>query len=254
MPSRLRRLGHDEEVSVVDHLDELRQRIIVSLVTLGAAAAFTFWQHARIIELLNRQLPSSVSQPTTLDVGEPFRIALTVSVWSALLIALPVLFYQLYAFVVPAFGDDYQRSLWPLLVVVPALFIAGAVFAYLVVVPAAVGFLVSFDSDLYNNQVRAGSYYPFVVQLMLALGIVFELPAATLLLTRLGVVSSRLLRRNRRYAIVVCAVVAAALPGTDPVSMLVELLPLLLLFEISIVVARVAERRSASVGDVLGDV
>jgi sec-independent protein translocase protein TatC len=252
--SRLRRLRHEEEVPVVEHLDELRTRLIISLSTVGVAFLLCLWQHEAIIEVLNRQLPANIQQPTTLDVTEPFRIALTVSLWSALLLALPVLFYQLYAFVIPAVDEDHERTLWPVLIFVPALFLAGAAFGYFAVVPAALNFLTGFDSELYNEQVRAGSYYPFVVQTMVALGCVFEMPAAILALTRVGVVSSQLLRANRKYAIFMLALVAAALPGGDPVTMMLILAPLLVLYELSVVLSRLVERRSEdTVGDALGD-
>jgi sec-independent protein translocase protein TatC len=165
------------------------------------------------------------------------------------IVALPVLFYQLYAYVIPAFNPDRSARTWPLLVLVPSLFVVGAVFSYLVVIPAAGSFLLGFDSELYNVQPRALDWYEFCVTMMLAMGIIFELPAAVLLLTKVGLVTSRMMRHYRRHAIVALAVLAAALPGVDPVSMIMELLPLLVLYEFSIVLARLAERRDAAEED-----
>ncbi len=111
-----------------------------------------------------------------------------------MIIALPVLFYQLYAYVIPAFNPDRSARTWPLLVLVPSLFIVGAIFAYIVVIPAAATFLLRFDSELYNVQPRALDWYEFCVTMMLAMGLIFELPAAVLLLTKVGIVTSRMMR------------------------------------------------------------
>jgi len=243
---RVKRVGHSDEVTVVEHLDELRNRLLISLICLGVAFSLAFWRHTDLIRLLIRQVPKSHSgeqiRLVILGVGEQFKIAVTVSFWAAVIIALPVLFYQLYAYVIPAFNPDRTARTWPLLLLVPSLFTVGAIFAYIVVIPAAATFLLGFDSELYNVQPRALDWYEFCVTMMLAMGLIFELPAAVLLLTKVGIVSSRLMRHYRRHAIVALAVVAAALPGVDPVSMIMEFLPLLVLYEFSIVLARMVER------------
>jgi sec-independent protein translocase protein TatC len=235
----------EEEVSIVDHLDELRTRLIVSVVALVAAFAVSFWQHDRILDVMDRQLPDSVGdQTTTLGVGEAFQIALSVSLYSSFIIALPIIFYQLYAFVIPAFNDDHQGSLWPMLVFVPALFVAGTAFGYFIIVPAAIGFLQDFDAERYDNQLQAVRYYPFVAKLMVAMGVIFEVPAAILMLTRIGIIDHHFLARNRKYAVLISAVIAALLPGGDPSTMILILLPLLVLYELSVLLARVAARRA----------
>jgi sec-independent protein translocase protein TatC len=247
MRLRTRRLEHEEEVTVVEHLDELRNRLFIALISLGVAFSVAFWRHTDIIELLLRQIPKANDgreiELVVLAVGEQFKIAVTISFWAAVLVALPVLFYQLYAYVVPAFNPDFNARSWPVLILVPALFVCGAVFAYVVVIPAAADFLLKFDSELYIVQPRALDWYEFCVTMMLAVGLIFEMPAAVLLLTRAGIVNSRLMRRNRRYAIIALAVVAAALPGIDPVTMLMELAPLLVLYELSIFLSQAVERR-----------
>jgi sec-independent protein translocase protein TatC len=151
--------------------------------------------------------------------------------------------------VLPAFNPDRSARTWPLLILVPSLFVCGAVFSYIVVIPAAAKFLLQFDSELYLVQPRALDWYEFCVTMMLAMGLIFELPAAVLMLARLGIVSSRMLRTYRKYAIVALAVLAAALPGVDPVSMIMEFIPLLVLYEFSIVLSRLAERRSVDEED-----
>jgi len=258
MKIRVKRVEHDEEVTVVEHLDELRNRLLISLACLGVAFSLAFWQHTDIIRLLIRQVPKNHNgeqiRLVILGVGEQFKIAVTVSFWAAVIIALPVLFYQLYAYVIPAFNPDRSARTWPLLVLVPSLFVVGAVFAYLVVIPAAATFLLGFDSELYNVQPRALDWYEFCVTMMLAMGLIFELPAAVLLLAKVGIVTSRMMRKYRRHAIVALAVVAAALPGVDPVSMIMEFLPLLVLYEFSIVLAKLAERSNVEEEDLDGAV
>ena len=253
MRFRVRRVEHDEEVTVVEHLDELRNRLLVSLICLGVAFSVAFWRHEDIVRLLIRQIPKTTDgRPidlVVLAVGEQFKIAVTISFWAAVIVALPVLFYQLYAYVIPAFNPDRTARTWPLLVLVPALFICGAVFSYLVVIPAAAKFLLQFDSNLYLVQPRALDWYEFCVTMMLALGLIFELPAAVLLLTRVGIVTSKMMRTYRKHAIVALAVLAAALPGVDPVSMIMEFIPLLVLYEFSIVLSKMAERKSTAEED-----
>lgn len=231
---RIQRAARDDELTVVEHLTELRNRLIVAVASLGVGFAVGYLIHGWLLDLMYNKIPANVGKPTTLGVGEPFAIALKTAMYFALIVALPILFYQVYAFIIPAFSDDVGKQLWPLLILVPALFIVGVAFGYFVVLDPALKFLLNFDDTHYDTQVRAGQYISFIGMLMLALGLVFELPAALMLLGRIGVVNARFLRKNRRYAILILTVVAAALPSIDPISMLLELIPLLILYEISI--------------------
>jgi sec-independent protein translocase protein TatC len=122
---------------------------------------------------------------------------------------------------------------------IPLLFIGGAAFGYFLVVPAATKFLLHFNADQFNTQIRARDDYYFVTTTLLACGAVFQLPVVILALTRLGITSAEKLRKNRRYAYLVCVVIAAALPGVDPVSMCLEALPLVILYEFSIMLTRI---------------
>ena len=126
----------------------------------------------------------------------------------------------------------------PLVLAVPILFISGVAFCYLVVLTPALEFLLSFNSSEFNTQVRASDYYDFATMTMIAMGIGFQVPVGVLALTRLGVVNADKLRRSRRYAVLAIAVLAALLPTLDPVTLLLEMVPLLLLYELSIQVAR----------------
>lgn len=235
---RLKAISHEDQVPLVDHLDELRSRIIVSIAVFGVALALCFWQNHLLLELASGPLPSGHSQLITFGVTEPFTTTLTVSTYGALILALPIVLYQAYAYLLPAFSRQQQRAILPLLLLIPVLFIAGVLFGYFVVLPAATKFLLSFNDAQFNIQLRAREYYGFFAQTLLACGLVFQVPVGILAVTRLGIVKVEQLTKNRRYAYLGCAVLAAALPGVDPISMLLETGPLILLYEFSIVLAR----------------
>jgi sec-independent protein translocase protein TatC len=234
--ARIKPARHDEHLTLVEHLDELRTRIIISIAAFAVAFAFCFWQNEEILDLLNDPLPGD-RVPVTLGVTEPFMTTITVSAYAALLVALPIVLYQLYAFVLPAFSPSERRIALPLLLMVPVLFVAGVVFGYFFVLGPAVHFLLNFNDTQFNIQVRARDYYSFVTMTLLAMGIVFQVPMGILAITRLGIATPKQLREWRRYAYLAIAVVAALLPSVDPVSMLIEMVPLMILFELSIVLA-----------------
>jgi sec-independent protein translocase protein TatC len=314
-----RPVAHDDRLSLVDHLDELRSRLIVCVAALVVIFGICLWQNGALLSVVNHPLDAethkaidkghgplgqiSVTQqslrqlaqadralaaelvkpgsglspearvamrarlaaldrtiaglpkrisgnkPVTLGVGEPFSTTLMVAGMFSLLLAMPLILYQLYAFIVPAFTPQERRVAIPMLAMVPLLFITGVAFGYFLVLPAAVRFLQNFNADEFNVLVQARDYYRFTAVTLLATGIVFQIPVGILALTRLGVVTVAQLRRNRRYAIVICAVVAMLLPGTDPVSMLIEMAPLVVLFELSILLASIFTPKER--GDVL---
>jgi len=233
-----RPISHEERLSLVDHLNELRSRLVVSLFAFGVALGLCFWQNHLILEIVNKPLPGH-KQPITFGVTEAFTTTFTNAAYAAILLSLPVILYQLYAFVLPAFSPEERRVALPLLLMVPVLFIAGVVFCYFVVLPGAVHFLLNFNASEFNTQIRARDYYSFATLTMLAMGLGFQIPIGILALVRLRITSVEKLRKNRRYAVLVIAVLAALLPTIDPVTMLLEMVPLLLLYELSIVLCRI---------------
>ena len=235
---RVKTLSYEDEVSLVEHLDELRARVVVSIAVFGVALALCFWQNQLLLELANAPLPTAHDKLLTLGVTEPFTTTMTVAAYGAFVLSLPIILYQAYAFVLPAFSRRQQRTIGPLLLLIPVLFIAGVAFGYFVVMPAATKFLLGFNDSQFNIQVRARDYYSFFGTTLLACGVVFQVPVGVLSVTRLGIVSVDQLKSNRRYAYLACTVIAAALPGVDPVSMLLETAPLIALYELSIVLAR----------------
>jgi sec-independent protein translocase protein TatC len=314
MAKRLRPIGHEDRLSIVDHLDELRSRLIVGVITLVVAFGFCFWQNHALLNVLNRALPKSphtsanhlsgltsdsvkaaheisalgadlrglatssrFSQhdrqlfsaaaehataasralpqstpkrlPITIGIGEPFTTTLTVAAYFALLFTLPILLYETYAFVIPALNPHERRVAVPVMVAAPILFLVGVAFAYFVVLPPAVRFLQGYNSGNFDILVQAKTYYTFQIFTMLGIGLAFQLPLALLALQRIGAISSRTLTKNWRYATVIIAVIAAAMPGADPVTTGLEMLPLVVLFLASIVMLKIADRRAAARAD-----
>ena len=307
----LRPIGHEDRLSIVDHLDELRTRLFVCVVALAIAFGFCFWQNQALLTILNRALPESAptsqnhlngltkdqvkaakglheaaaaaaalaaskSQspadrqhfaqlaqgeaaaaealpnaapqrlPITIGIGEPFTTTITVAAYFALLFALPVIIYQAYAFIIPALNPKERRLALPVLIFAPLLFIAGVFFAYFVVLPPAVRFLQGYNSSHFDILVQAKTYYRFEIFTMLGIGLAFQLPLGLLALDMLGAINAQTLIKNWRYATVIMAVIAAAMPGVDPVSTGLEMLPLVLLYLASIVLLKFTDRRMAA--------
>jgi sec-independent protein translocase protein TatC len=251
---RIRPISHEDRLSVVDHLDELRSRLIISVIAFVVAWAFTMWQNDLVLQIVNAPLPVDDStgkqiQPLTLGPAEAFTTTLMNAAYFAVIIAAPVVLYEIYAFILPAFSPSERRVATPLLVLVPVLFISGVVFCYFVVLGPALHFLLNFNSDEFNTQVRAKDYYSFVSLVMLSMGIGFQIPVGVLAACKIGVTSAEKLRRNRRYAIVVIVILASLLPTLDPVTLMLESLPFYLLYELSIVLAARWGRPAYSVTD-----
>jgi sec-independent protein translocase protein TatC len=237
-----RRLSPGEEATLVEHLDELRSRLIIALIALAIGFAVAFAFHERLIELLSEPLPDD-KRLVTLGVTEPFTTSIKVSFYAAIVLAFPVLIWQLWSFLAPALEEGTQRIVAVFVAIASVLFACGLAFAYFVVMPKAVEFLTNYDEELYDVQVRASYYFSFVSLMVLAIGLFFELPIFMLALVRLGVVTSRQLRQNRRYLIVGAVALAVLLPTVDPVSLVFETIPLLLLLEGSIWLSVLMEKR-----------
>ena len=186
--------------------------------------------------------PPEGDKPVTLGIGEPFSTTIGIALIFAFILALPVLLYEIYGFLLPAFSPQQQRIANSLMLAIPFLFITGVAFGYFVVLPAAVRFFQNFNSGQFNVLVQASQYYHFVAVVLLAMGLVFQVPVGILAATASGIVTPSQLRHNRRYALLACGGVAAFLPG-DAVTLLLETVPLYLLFELSVALASIAQRR-----------
>jgi sec-independent protein translocase protein TatC len=324
---RLRPIGHEDRLALVDHLDELRRRLIISIVALLAAFSFAFWQNHAILKIVTKSVtdtqnlkdPSKTSKDpleqaaraqqeqgqalralvpalsltgrtlaslrgsdgvtaakqlqldrttaalataarqvsqaaralprnrqrnlVTLGVTEPFTATITLAFYAALLIAMPFLLYQAYAFVLPAFSPKERRVALPLMLMVPVLFICGVLFGYFVVLERAVQFLQNFNDDSFDILLQAKEYFKFAVFFLAGIGLLFQIPVGVLAVTRLGIFTPKQLAKNRGYVILGIAILAAvATPTPDPVTMTLAMAPLIVLFELSIVLARWIDR------------
>jgi sec-independent protein translocase protein TatC len=313
MAVAVRHIGRDEKLTVVGHLEELRARLMVSLVALAVAFGVCIWQNHALLRFIDAPLAHQTqkqvragngplgatytvqqsartvatqlqvvvgalerpgsgttaqtraalrgiglklqravgglsrapegNKPVTLGIGEPFATTIGVALIFALILALPVILYELYGFLLPAFSPEQQRVANSLVLAIPLLFVAGIAFGYYVVLPSAVRFFQNFNSGEFNVLVQANQYYHFAAVTMLAMGLLFQVPVAILAATRAGIVTPRQLKHNRRYAILACGAIAALLPG-DAATLLLETVPLYLLFELSLLLASLIERRT----------
>ena len=250
--ARIKRAKPDDELTLVEHLDELRTRLIVSISVLVVAVSAAYYENHRIYHLLTSALPKGHRQLYTFAPGEAFFNAITISVYAGLLIALPILSYQFYAYVIPAFSEESQKTIKPMLLLIPGLFLIGVVFGWFIVVPAALKFLVNYNSSVVHYFPRASDYIHFVAYTELAMGIVFELPVVMMMLGRVGILRSSMMRRRWREAVVALALLAALLPGTDPVTMTAEYLPMLLLYWISYFLVKAVEPKRG-IADILSE-
>ena len=312
----LRPIGHEDRLSLVEHLDELRGRLIWCIVAFAVAFAFTYWQNDAVLDFVNKPVveafepgenpgdqlgqtarfqqrlgelatrlgpaleaiersaataadkealtaaaeaarataqavPDNFGQrPVTFGITEPFLTTFKVATYAAFLIVLPILLFHAYGFVLPAFTPQERRAVMPVLLLIPLLFVGGVAFAYYFALPAAADFLLNFNEQNFDIQLRASDYYSFTITFLASIGLLFQVPMGVLALTRLGVVSVEQLRKNRGYVLLGTAVVAAFVtPTPDPVTMLITMAPLAVLFELSILGASVLERRREAAAD-----
>ena len=236
-----RRLGTDEEATVVEHLTELRHRLLIAIAAIIPAFLLCFAFHVTLIEWLKRPLPPDKTL-VTLGVVEPFTTAVKVSGLAAIALVLPILIWQLWGFLAPAVDRATQRILRAFIVFATGLFAIGVLFAYFIVLPAAITFLTNFDDTVYNVQIRASYYLSFTSLVLIACGLAFEMPIFILALVRIRVLTYDKLRHNRRIGYALMVAFAILLPTVDPVSLLFETIPLLILFELSIWLSRIMEK------------
>jgi sec-independent protein translocase protein TatC len=240
-----RRLEHGDRVTLVEHLDELRSRLIISLLAVGLGFVVAFAFQDTILHWLEGPLPDDKTL-ITFGVTEPFFTTIKVSFWVGLALALPVLLWQTWSFLAPAFQENAQRIVATCVLISTTLFIAGLSFAYFIVLPRALQFLTTYNEEFFQIEIRANYYFSFVTLGLIGFALVFQLPIFVLALVRLGVLTSGTLRRNRRIGYVTVLFVAILLPTVDPVSLAFEVVPLLLLYEMSIWASVLLEKRWAA--------
>ena len=239
-----RRLGHGEEATLVEHLEELRQRLFVCIGAVGAGFVVGYVFHEDIVRWLEQTLPPGHRKLTTLTIGEPFMTAMWLSLYTGFLLALPVVIWQTWSFFMPAFDKAHERMLRLFTFISVVLLGVGLAFGYFVALPAAAHFLASYDTAEYQTFIRARDFIGFAAMVLLAMAIVFQLPLFVIGLTRIGILKTRTLRRSRRVGYFVVCCIGVALPGVDPVTTVIETIPLLVLYEASIWASVLLERRA----------
>jgi sec-independent protein translocase protein TatC len=241
-----RRLAYGEEATLVEHLGELRTRLVIILLSVSVGLAVSYAFRGHVLHWLNTPLPARVHKPVTFGVAEPFTTSVMVSFYAGFLLALPIVVWQVWAFFAPAIDYSYQRAMTVLVGFATLLAVAGVAFGYFVALPAAVKFLTGYDSSHYDILIRARDYYSFCATVLVGVALVFELPVFILGLVQLRILSARRLRKQWRGGLALCAVLAVALPGIDPVTTTLEMIPLMALYGVSVVLASVLERRRRS--------
>ncbi|MHB8867560.1 MAG: twin-arginine translocase subunit TatC [Thermoleophilia bacterium] len=242
-------IGDQHRMTVIDHLGELRKRLVISIVSIAVGMVAAFIQKDWVFAVIKRPLTRMEGVNTdlvTFSPTEPFMTVLRVSIYAGLMLALPIVLWQIWAFVLPALYENEKRGVLPYVFFTTFLFVAGVAFAYFAVLPVGLSFLVGYGGDIFLQQLRASEYIGFVTLFLLAFGTVFEMPAVMLLLTAADLVNHVTLKRVRKYAVVGIAVTAMVLtPSQDPVSMLLMMGPLVALYELGILLSRLAGRRKA---------
>ena len=238
-----RRLRHGEEATLVEHLGELRARLFIAIGALAVGFIVAYAFHGRLLEWLNRPLPDRLDKPVTFSPIEPFATSIVVSLWAGLLLALPVVLWQLWSFLAPAFEEHRQRSMIVLVGFATVLALGGVLFGYYVILPPAIHFLTNYDSAYFTIQLRARDYYRFVGFVLLGVALAFEVPVFVLALVRLRILSAAQLRHTWRVGIFVMVVIGVLLPGVDPVSTILSVIPLVLLYVLAIGLATFLEPR-----------
>lgn len=230
---------------MTEHLEELRRRLFWCIGAFGVAMIGSYAQHEQLVHLLAAPLPASAPDPVTLSVAEPFMTSFKVSMYAAICLAMPVFAWHAWAFLAPLVEPARRRSVSTCTFAGVALFTIGLAFGYFVALPQSLAFLTGFDAGLYDVQLRAGELYRFNALVLLACGVVFQLPVVLLGLVRFRVLSVDQLRRNRRGGWAVVAVLAVCMPGVDPVLTALTFAPLLALYESTALLAARLERRWA---------
>jgi sec-independent protein translocase protein TatC len=243
MASRLRlpsRPRDEARMTLIEHLDELRSRIIKVGAAFIVAAVVAWFFRARIFEWLLAPAGDALNGKLNVtSVTEQLFSDMKLALYVGFLLTIPVLLYQVWAFVAPAVGEMGRAFTYTLITLASALFLAGVAFGYFVVLPIGTQILLGWAPDRYNTIITSQFYLQFVTRFLLAFGIVFEFPAATYVGAKLELVDAPLLKRYRRHAIVINTILAAALtPGQDPFSMILMAVPMILMYEFSIIIAR----------------
>ena len=225
-----------------DHLNELRQRLIICLIAVAAGIILSFIFADQVFRFL--LVPAGKVNLVFIDVTEMLGTYMQVSLICGFILAMPVLVYHLIMFVSPGLTSVEKKYVWMILPWIFLMFMAGVAFSYFILLPPAIGFLLSFGAEIATPQIRISNYISLIGRLLLASGLIFETPVITTFLARLGIINSGWMARQRKWAIILAFILGAVItPTIDPVNQTLVALPLIVLYELSIWLAKLVERK-----------
>jgi sec-independent protein translocase protein TatC len=240
-------MDEQEKIPFTEHLEELRKRLIVCFIAVGVGFVLSYGFKEKLFQILTRPLIRVMQTGDKLiftGLPEAFFTYLKVAFLSGIILAAPVIFYEFWMFVAPGLYDKEKRLMVPIVVLSTVFFVGGAFFGYFIVFPYGFKFFLGFASEIIRPLPSMREYLGFASKLLLAFGLVFELPLIITFLARLGMVSVSFLKKNRKYALLLFFVGAAILTPPDVVTQIMMALPLILLYEISIVGARIFGKKN----------
>ncbi len=238
--------SNDVEMSFLDHLEELRWRLIYAAIgiVVGAIAAWIFIDPLVDVILLKPARDAGAELQNLRPFGQLF-LFVQVAIIVGVVVSLPNLFYQLWKFISPALKKNERKYILSIVIFSSLCFLAGIAFAYFVMLPLAMKFAAQFGSEAIKNEFAIDEYMSIIISVMLAAGCVFELPMVSFFLSKLGILTPAFMKKYRRHAIVIILVLAAILtPGADPVSQVILAVPLVLLYELSIFISKISVKKS----------
>jgi sec-independent protein translocase protein TatC len=230
-------------VTLIDHFVELRTRLFIALGAwvVGACAAFYF--RFALLDWLQAPLPDDITLVAT-GILEPFSVTMKITAFFGLALASPIIIGQIWGFIAPGLYREERRWAIPFVLLTVLAFIGGIVFAYYAILPLALPIIVGFLAGQIELLPRIGDYISKVLLYMAVFGIIFEMPIVSFLLARLGIIQAAMLTKVRRYSIVVACILAALItPTADPINFALVAVPLVILYEVSIIVVRISQRR-----------
>jgi sec-independent protein translocase protein TatC len=240
----------EQKLTLLGHFQELRKRLIRSVIAVAITAviSFIFWKWLLYILILPAEDINLVFIELTEMIGTIMRVCLA----SGIILAMPYLTFQAIMFVSPALTRKEKRYLYTILPWIAFMFLVGVVFGYFILIPPAIGFLYTFGSDIATPQIKIGNYISIITRLLLAIGLVFEMPVVTTFLARIGIVKAKWLADKRKMAIIVAFILAAIItPTFDPINQSLVAVPLVVLYEMSIWLAKLVERKKAEASEEL---
>lgn len=243
----LKELSVDDKQTLLEHLGELRKSILISVAAVGIAAVLCFSYNEVLLNIVTYPLRSINQQLIVTGVTEAFFVKLQLSFLAGFILAFPIVSWAVWRFFKPALYPHERKYIYTLFPITIILFVTGVLFAYFGILPLVLNFFVYIAGQNLETMFKVDQYVSFVMSFALPFGLVFELPVVTFFLTKIGVVKPELLSRNRKYAILIIVILAGVLtPGPDPISQVMMAVPVYVLYEVSVIVAKMTKPRANS--------